>query len=51
MNVIPNSIISETIIFLSMLADINIILLAVCLFLIKKNARFEVFWPQLHFLK
>lgn len=44
-NVIPNSISGKPSKTITIIVDINIIPLAIRLFLIKKNAKFEVFWP------
>ena len=51
MFVILNSINDQFSIIIIMFVNINIILPAVHSFLAEKNARFEVFWFQLHFLE
>ncbi len=51
MFVIPNSTDDKPSTTMTMSIDINIIPSAACLFFAKRNARFEVFWPQLRSLE
>ena len=51
MFVIANNSNNETSTTTTMLVDTNIIMSAIRSFLIKKNARLEVFWPQLCYLE
>ena len=51
MFVISNNTDKEPNITITMFVDTNIILLAVHLFLVEKDAKFKVFWPQLRSLE